>query len=91
MVFVDLRTNIFAKIFRFAALRKRPSPDEWIDTKGKVPHWVKVEVAKIKKKYEGSSSSLVNKYWTIYGKHYKYKVEFVGQGGYTPVIERKRI
>jgi hypothetical protein len=88
--FADLIENIFAKIFRFIGLIKHPDSDEWVDTKGKVPRWVKVEIAQIRKRYGGTNSSLANKYWTIHGKHYKYRFEFVGQGGATAVIHKKR-
>jgi hypothetical protein len=88
---VDLRTNIFSRIFQFVGLRKHPNSDEWVDTKGKVPQWVKVEITKIKKKYGGTSWALANKYWTIQGKHYKYRLEFSGQGRSTAVILKKRI
>jgi hypothetical protein len=86
-----LRTNIFTRIFQLVGLRKRPNTDEWVDTKGKVPQWVKVEISKIKKKYGGASSALANKYWTIQGKHYKYRLEFCGQNGSTAVILKKRV
>jgi hypothetical protein len=64
--------------------------DEWIDTHGHVPRWVKKECGRIWSQNDKGSESFLNKYWIVEGRHFAYRIEFVGQHGSTTVIYKKR-
>lgn len=83
------KTQNYLKRLSQVLLGERP-PDDWVDTKGDVPHWVNVEVERILKRHSGTSSSLLGKYWTVKGRHYIYKISFGGQGGYFCYIFKKK-
>ena len=57
---------------------------------GKVPPWVSREIVRIRKRYGGTSSSLLDKYWIIKGHHYVYKISFGGQGGPITYVSRRK-
>jgi len=64
---------------------------KWIDAEGKIPEWINNAVKQIYERYGGSSSSFLNKYWILKGKHYIYKIYFEGQGGsLTRIVKKPR-
>ena len=55
----------------------------------RVPPWVQKAIVEIRQKYGGTSSSLVEQYFTLKGKNYRYRVIFDGQGGTDMAVWRR--
>jgi len=62
----------------------------WVDTSHNVPKWVANYVTQLYKRYGGSSSSFVDKYWILKGKRFAYKISFEDQGRFTRIFKKKR-
>jgi len=55
---------------------------------GDIPRWVLSAERQIYRKYGGTSSSLLNKFFYIKGRHFEYRISYAGQGG--PIVEVER-
>jgi hypothetical protein len=64
--------------------------DEWVNTHGRVPRWVKRECGKIWHQNDKGSESFLTKSWIVKGRHCDYGIEFVGQHGSTTVIYKRK-
>ena len=57
---------------------------------GDIPRWVLTEEKQIERKYGGTSSSLLDKFFYLKGRHFKYRISYSGQGGPIVDIERRK-
>ena len=55
-----------------------------------IPSWVKHKADGIHHRYGGTSSSFLDKYWTLTGSYFRYRVYWLGQGGSTLAVSRKK-
>jgi len=60
------------------------------EKEGDVPRWVLDAEREIHRKYGGTSSSLLNKFFYIKGRHFEYRISYAGQGGPIVEIERRK-
>ncbi len=54
-----------------------------------VPEWVLKELERLHKKYSWHDSVTEGRYFVVKGKHYRYRITPVGQGGSITYIDRK--
>jgi hypothetical protein len=78
----------FSRLLRL--FRKRLQKRRWEYIDRKIPKWVVRAEKRIRKKYGGTSSSLINKAFYLKGRTYRYRITFAGQGGYIAIIARKK-
>jgi hypothetical protein len=60
------------------------------EIRGDIPQWVLSAEKQIERKYGGTSSSLVDKFFYLKGHHYRYRISYSGQGGSIVEIERRK-
>lgn len=53
------------------------------------PSWVHNEINNISRRYSGSS--ILDKAFYLKGNHFEYRIEFLGQGGSTLAIQRRKL